>query len=603
MSGYLAGSTALYCWHGLEQGAFLNYYDLHSVDLIDEMIRILSRWDKYESYYLGSLFPRIAKGDIPRGSVVEGIAYELRSRLMPADFSRLPQMVSERRAGRPLEISDIQYLERERIRKREEELERVRKEQKHIAELKYKEEEPERQKREEFLRYSEDLFKQHINCSLDQPLLDDQDIRLAIKWWDQDLPQIPSRESLIKDFGRKDKNNLARLLSARLAEKAAIEFYRAYGFQVEDVSIQQVTNSKCPNWMDYDLNVDGDSVDVKNSRKSQYNPNSYTEHYIRKFKHNSINQQVRVCGVFSPYLHADKLLDTSTDQRNKLFILGETTLTDQLALKSEFEESELLQIELSRQSGGTTFFLPPWMFSYPKWAYKNRDDLLEKASGIAIPDTQSCKTAGINPIPLCIAAGVDLRQYWQENDLSLWEWEFFHKLSERLGRHGLSLPILFLSVLEHFLLMVTRPPGNTNGYIPVNYKKFIFDNDRLNVPLGIDDPLKTIDVLVDCLNTLWTAEHDLIRNYKAFKLQGFNILRAKSSPKGQWETLIAYCGGSRNNAACGKNPLVLGKCKHCPICGYLICPDCNFCSPRCTRVSQPPFYDFPEDIHPDISLS
>ena len=277
MSGYLAGSTALYCWHGLEQGAFLNYYDLHSVDLIDEMIRILSRWDKYESYYMDSLLPRIAKGDIPRGSVVEGIAYELRSRLTPTDFNRLPQMVSERRAGGPLEISDVQYLERERIRKREEELERVRKEQKHTAELKRKEEEPERQKRDELRRQSEDLFKKHINCKFDQPLLDDQDIRLAIKWGNFNLPQIPSRESLITDFGNNYK--LGLLLSARSAEKAAIEFYQAYGFEVEDVSIQQVTNSECPDWKDYDLNVDGDPVDVKNSRRSQHSPNSYTEHW------------------------------------------------------------------------------------------------------------------------------------------------------------------------------------------------------------------------------------------------------------------------------------------------------------------------------------
>ena len=129
--------------------------------------------------------------------------------------------------------------------------------------------------------------------------------------------------------------------------------------------------------MDYDLNVNGVPVDVKNSRRSQHSPKSYTEHCVPSFKHSRNNQQVRVCGVFSPYLSAYKLLDPLTDQQDKLFILGETTLTDQVALKSEFEDSELLQIELHRQNSGTKFFLPPWMFNYPKWAYKNRDNILK----------------------------------------------------------------------------------------------------------------------------------------------------------------------------------------------------------------------------------
>ena len=109
----------------------MDYLDYTTVELIDEFISTLSRWDRYEAYYLGTLLPQVISGEIERGSAVSGIASALRKRLRSDELGRLSQLVMERRAGRPIEIeSDIEWKrERELDRRREvERLERERKE-------------------------------------------------------------------------------------------------------------------------------------------------------------------------------------------------------------------------------------------------------------------------------------------------------------------------------------------------------------------------------------------------------------------------------------------------------------------------------------------
>ena len=120
------------------------------------------------------------------------------------------------------------------------------------------------------------------------------------------------------------------------------------------------------------------------------------------------------------------------------------------------------------------------------------------------------------------------------------------------------------------------------SYRPTGYMKLIYDPDldpNHNMPLGIYDPLCTISSLITLLDTLWDAEHGLIRSFRAFRLQGLNILRGCQEEDKRWKTLIAYCGGQK----CGKDPLVLGACEHCRECGMLICPDCQFCSDSCSE--------------------
>jgi hypothetical protein len=95
-------------------------------DLIDDLLATLSRWDRYEGYYMGMLVPQIVAGDSLQGSAVADIAAQLRVQLTASELSQLPQMVASRRAGKTLEIRfDVEYRERKRqerlARKRDEE--------------------------------------------------------------------------------------------------------------------------------------------------------------------------------------------------------------------------------------------------------------------------------------------------------------------------------------------------------------------------------------------------------------------------------------------------------------------------------------------------
>ena len=113
--------------------------------------------------------------------------------------SKITALIRNRSSG--ISINDIELL-KPFIEKQQILLEK-KKEEKRISEMKHREVELERQKRKELRRLIEELIEKHINCAIGQPFLNDQDVRLAIKWWNRASFQIPSRESLIADF-RKD---------------------------------------------------------------------------------------------------------------------------------------------------------------------------------------------------------------------------------------------------------------------------------------------------------------------------------------------------------------------------------------------------------------
>jgi len=440
-----------------------------------------------------------------------------------------------------------------------------------------------KQKLKPFKELAERLKNIAIKCYFDLPVLNNKDLELAIEWCNGRVPQTADTEMLCADYG--EHWMLGRSLSARSAEKVAAEFYLQSGLKVVDVSIQQITSRHSLSWQSHDLNVGGRPVDVKNSRRSQHSAENYTEHCVANFKVSRNQAEVAICGVFSPYLQASKFLNPSKmSSSNPIIILGETTFADQQVLKEEFEEKGLLEIDLHRVNGGAKSFIPPWMFEYPVWAYAEHDAILEQLRQVRVPHATICRIAKYNPIPASISADIELKEIWDKDSLVPWEWQFINTLTSRVRKLGLSRPVLFLTILKHFLQMTSASTG-VREYGPNGYRRFIFQSDRTDVPLGIYDPLKTIDGLIGCLDKLWSAERKLIKGFKIFKLQNLNILLGKSSANDNWKTLIAYCGGRHpnNNAACGKNPLILGESKHCSVCGKLICPECDFCSRDCAR--------------------
>ena len=444
-----------------------------------------------------------------------------------------------------------------------------------------------------FTNLSEKAMNPKVNACFPLPKLNEDDIQLVEKWY-------PSQEkldgrSLIDVINDDPKDwDSGRLLSARSAEKIAICFYRHYGKKVKDISITQLNENNNSDWRDYDLNVDGRPIDVKNSRKSQNSEDRYTEYCIPKFKEDRTSQKVIVSGVFSPYLWPFELLGEPKEyhQDREIRFLGETTLEKQQKLKDEFN-GDLVYFSEPRSSD--KYFLPPWVFDYPEYVYKERDNALNELKDF--PNLALLKEVELefNLIPVGIAVGIDLTEILDNEALDLWEWKFLDQLRNRIMKYKLSLPFLFLTLLSHFIGMASSSKG-VSDFNPDKYRKFLFYKGRSNLykgrsnkPLGIYDPLKTIDALIEALSTLWTADNGLIRKFRVFKLMSFNILQGKSNPnENSWTTLIAYCGGRlQDGSACGKNPLVLGSkaklCEH----GKLKCPECDFCCDKCRGERSP----------------
>ena len=430
----------------------------------------------------------------------------------------------------------------------------------------------ERQKlidRDRFFNLSAQAMNPNVETRFSLPKLDDHDLRLVGEWGQSSQDNL-NRASLIK--ARSENWELGRLLSARSAEKVAADFYQHYGKKVKDISITQIYKKSQCEWKNYDLDVAGLHIDVKNSRESRNSSDRYTEYYIqKKFKYSKENQDVTIAGVFSPYLWAFELLDKPVEhhQNRKIQFLGETTWKKLQALKNQFKDS--VYFEVPNLTG--EYLLPPWVFEYPKYVYTERNEALKALKNFTNLDALKGATFEFNLIPVCIAAGIDLTQILGSKASEEWEQRFLNQLRNRVEKDELSLPFLFLTILAHFcdMAMCSKKVSDFN---PDKYRRFLFCKGHYK-PLGIYDPLKTIYALIKALSTLWTAENGLIRKFHAFKLKSSNILQGTSnSNEGLWTTLIAYCG------ECGKNPLILGESKHCEY-RRLICPACGFCCKQC----------------------
>jgi len=132
--------------------------------------------------------------------------------------------------------------------------------------------------RSRFLGTAKSLFLFRSD-RIDPPVLEVRDLHLVSKW----LPKTETYRDLVHkitnmrtareiELVMNDRKysrdpHFGRLLSARIAEKAAITFYSRMGYDVNDISIHQLDNG-CREWKNYDLIVDTAYVDVKNVRPS-----------------------------------------------------------------------------------------------------------------------------------------------------------------------------------------------------------------------------------------------------------------------------------------------------------------------------------------------
>jgi len=383
------------------------------------------------------------------------------------------------------------------------------------------------------------------------------------------------------------------MLSARTAEKVAIKFYQSLGYKVNDVSIKQpikeennTTGSKSNDWKLFDLLLDNEiSIDVKNARTPLNSKVTYVEHCVYRFKKEyRNNKDVIIAGVLSPYLKLDDIQNPlNIIYEVKIKYLGETTISDFIRLEDRFNKRfRFLKLSLNGMN-----FIPRWLFEFPEKFYETRNkqrSILQQAAIEQVPTIELCEEKGINPIPAYLSSGISLPDVWK-TDLRDWQIDFYTRIRP-CDKTVVTMPVLFLTLLVHFLESVTQEK-NWKEYDPEQYRQLLYANSSTDqqMPLGIFDPLGTIESFIETLSILWSnKEHTNLREFELFKFNGVGLLEGKRRNKQKYESILAYCGGFvEGKGKCGNNPLILGKHESCPSCGKLICEECGHCSANCQQ--------------------
>ncbi|MGC1395707.1 MAG: hypothetical protein WA828_15610 [Coleofasciculaceae cyanobacterium] len=391
----------------------------------------------------------------------------------------------------------------------------------------------------------------------------------------------------------------AKMISARGAEKLVIQFYKTLGYEVEDISIHQVTQES-RDWIKGDIRLDSwQLLDVKNAR-NPVNSDVYSEFCVPSFKEYRVND-VKVVGVLSPYIKKEEIdginQPKSWHSNQNVSVLGAFDKTKLQQLENIFSD-RLIRINMSRGFDSKTYF-PPWLFDYDERFYMKQLEVMaqfQQLQDADLPSWEDVLTIVQNPLPLFIAAKRELPQEWLPS-LPQWQVTFINSLLN-LPIERISLPYIFLSLLRHFLTMLSY---NGSDYHPQKYQEILdtnyihqqdqeilYTNYWMTRPLKLYDPLNTIKNFCDTLQSLWEhREHEDLTEFKIFKFNGRGLLRGKRSEAERIETtILAYCGGwieKKKKGKCGFTPLVIGKHQTCFTCCRLICPqeDCRYCSDEC----------------------
>lgn len=363
-----------------------------------------------------------------------------------------------------------------------------------------------------------------------------------------------------------------RMLSARLAEKAVMSFFEDKGTAVTDVSIGQLSPNEF-NWKLYDLEASGMHIDVKNARRSKRNPRRYVSHCVPQFKQARDSTAVHVAGVLSPWNTVDEMSAAGTT----VLFLGLTN-AKKIDTLSRMLDDGPLRLTLADGLRGPKF-LPPWLFNYPDSDYIARKSALTKLQTLPFPDWRLCREVSLWPLPAFLASG-RFHDTTFTSQLTSGQQAFLSLLHDRTKRAPLTLPVVFLSLLEHFLILLrARSPDQ---FHVDKYALLIFPTIDRTRPFFLYDPLETVDTLLSTLSTMWSSTTSL-NDFREFRLVDLNILVGKRPTDSRWITLFAYCGGWIEEPTlqpCATTPLVFGECETCS-CGKLICPNCGFCSIGC----------------------
>ena len=430
-----------------------------------------------------------------------------------------------------------------------------------------------------FLDALEHLFAHNKDRSGDWPA---ELVYSEIETEDRELASIWSSRTL-------DEHILARMISARAAEKVAKWFYLHLGFDVLDVAVHQLSG-KSAAWKTHDILVDWSlAIDVKNARMPVNNKAFYVEHTVPRFKRDRTGADVTIAGVVSPYLSM-RYLNNPEDIKFEVIdvrYLGETSYDRISQTCSQFADATFVIADPG--DGG---FLPPWHFDFPTEWYDEFDRTSDLVRHCQMPSETELhiiynEAGAIFPLPVCIASGIPLPE-WLLDSMPVWKREFVVRL-QSFCKPRPRLAQIFFAVLVDFLGKLKIQVADV--YRPVDYFSALYHDVEEDVrasrrPLGIEDPLETVRTLIESLGKLWTKRDNInLDRFNEFRLSGGGILQGRENRQDSWQTILSYCGGwIEGKGRCGNAPLILGVEEQCDRCHRLICYQCGYCSDPCDKV-------------------
>lgn len=410
----------------------------------------------------------------------------------------------------------------------------------------------------------------------------------------------------------------AQMMTARSAEKCAKLYFEKLGLQVDDIAIQQIDNPG-GEWRVMDLKVGGQfGVDVKNLRRTPNGGMRSSKWRVKSFKSDARGSEVLLCGVSSPY--SKFVEDTlSCDSGEIMLVLGVTTASEVKSLLREF-----CQIHVVRVNPATRLVeLPVWAWDYPFAHYRERDEAFSRLRA-TLQDRQTSLLMKkcLEAVPLALLALWAFPQT-SNDELSSQQsamLDMLRAFSVARAASGKSatprLPWLYLFLLHFWMYWratsesintaelvplfewkFSLPPAPTNPLVrtqstdeprwvtSITSRSILSANvsSKFKLPslassLGIVDPSNSIRTLINALTSLeGHVARSLFLRLSDLTLHENGVF-VGTFPDGRRKTLLAHCGGKRQNLSeCGFRPLVYGKHQTCD-CGRLICPQCDSCT-------------------------
>lgn len=430
------------------------------------------------------------------------------------------------------------------------------------------------------------------------PVVDGSDCALTLHWANRSVPDEDLSPQIVASVLGFYEG--PRLISARVAELAAIEYYEKLGSDVVDVSIRQLAGEN-EFWKDFDLFVDQRPIDIKNARRSFSSRRAYSEYCVPRFKlDRSTRREVTITGVLSEYMGEDRV---GQKMGGHCVILGEVR-------KSEITK---LLYWMNRKFGAVLDFeglwqesyQPGWVFDYPAKHYAAIEEVKDQIASLLDDFLQNGGAPEHIPGILLLLSSNGARA--RELSPTALHRQIIDELTSLRADCGLSRPALYLYITGRFLSAIVS--GEDGKALSEALQDMLFFENDLpedasvehpyegsdyaflvraiprpwNYPAGLIDPMAYIHTLVNSLASAAGVAHAMGLKFRSFRMTHPEVIRGLTS-EGKWISVIAYCGGWRRKPTkvrCGQSPLCLGNNMVCRLCGFLICDACGFCTNGC----------------------